>query len=72
MSQDAATLPSTLRRLTNRQVDRLLAYLSLWLDKYTQSIGLTAALANRPIDPLLLAPTYSQVRSEHSACLVQS
>ncbi len=45
--------------MSNGQVDRLLAYLAMWVDRYTQVLGDSSA--NVPLTQELLFPTFTQV-----------
>lgn len=59
MHCDAVAVQASLRELSNRQVDALLAYLGRWLDKYTNQLGDAAAGAVLPEE--LVFPTFGQV-----------
>lgn len=56
---DAPALQTCLARLSNSEVDRLLTYLSKWVETYTQKLGEGAAQVPLPLE--LLFPTLAQV-----------
>eukprot|EP00798_Chlamydomonas_sp_ICE-L_P011494 gene11494-34211_t len=56
---DSVEIQACVKPLGNAQVDRLLCYLSKWVDKYTTALGDGAAHVAVPVD--LLFPTLLQV-----------